>query len=170
MSSLDIICSKCLVNVKEKLIWRKIIQCITWILAVLDWEHPVPPPPKKKKKKKNKKILKKFNKGSDILTFYQLHRLALLTQKEIVCLGKLSPASYAFAFCCGICRSHNSTCRNDSFNCIDQWCTTLGTCGPPNLWRSKQFFVALKYVGPLANNAKLHSINRLLKLILCCSR
>ena len=41
------------------------------------------------------------------------------------------------------------------------------TCGPQV--RCPQFFVALKYVGPLEKNAKLHSINRLLKLIVCCS-
>ena len=36
-------------------------------------------------------------------------------------------------------------------------------CSPPN-----SFFLP-KYVGPLAKNAKLHLINRLLKLIVCCS-
>ena len=46
---------------------------------------------------------------------------------------------------------------------VGQGCATLSPEG--HMWPSKQFLVALKYVGPLAKNAKLHSINRLLKLI-----
>ena len=50
---------------------------------------------------------------------------------------------------------------------VRQGCATLWPEG--HMWPSKQFFVALKYVGPLAKNAELHSINRLLKFIVCCS-
>ena len=59
-------------------------------------------------------------------------------------------------------------CRNLKFPIdLEQGCATLWSAG--HMWSSKQFFVALKYVGPFAKNAKLHSINRLLKLIVCCS-